>query len=503
MQDGFVRLTAAEAAAMISNGDAVGFGGFTTSGVPKAMAAALAAHATAERDAGRKFRLNVHTVSTGPAFDGALAAADAIARRAPWQSDSTLRRKINAGEVPFCDLHLSHVTQALRYGWFGSLDWAIIEAAEVSGEGDILLTSAVGAAPSLCNAARRVIVELNHHHPPALRGLHDIWEPADPPHRREIPIYSAADRIGAPVFRVPAAKIAGIVEANAPDPGTAFAEPDDTMLRIGRNVTEFLAAQLRAGRIPASFLPVQSGVGDIANAVLGAMGEHPEIPAFDMYTEIAQNAVVRLMESGRVRFASCTAFTMSPDALARIYGNLDWFKPRLVLRPQELTNHPEIVRRIGVIAMNTALEADLFGNVNSTHLFGRSMMNGIGGSGDFTRNAYLSIFTCPSTAKGGKISTIVPMASHVDHSEHDVQVLATEWGVADLRGLAPRERARAVIENCAHPDYRDALRAYVRLASTGHTPHTLRAALEFHERFEQTGDMRGVQFDGAAGAAQA
>ena len=87
--------------------------------------------------------------------------------------------------------------------------------------------------------------------------------------------------------------------------------------------------------------------------------------------------------------------------------------------------------------MNTALEADIYGNVNSTHVLGRQMMNGIGGSGDFTRNAYISIFSCPSTAKTGRISTIVPMVTHVDHSEHSVQILATEWGVADLRRLAP------------------------------------------------------------------
>ena len=71
------------------------------------------------------------------------------------------------------------------------------------------------------------------------------------------------------------------------------------------------------------------------------------------------------------------------------------------------------------------------------------MMNGIGGSGDFTRNAYISIFTCPSVAKEGKISAIVPMVSHLDHSEHSVNIIITEQGVADLRGKSPKERAEA------------------------------------------------------------
>ena len=498
MNSHFPPLSAPEAARLIRHGDTVGFGGFTTTGVPKAMAAALAERAVAEHAAGREFRLGVLTVSTGPAFDGVLARADAIAFRAPWQSDATLRASINSGNVRFFDMHLSHVTQALRYGTLGPLDWTVVEAADVTPDGEILLTSAVGAAPTLCEHAPRILIELNRHHPPELRGLHDLYEPCLPPHCREIPVYRVSDRIGVPVIKVDPAKIAGVVETNAADPGSAFDEPDETVLQIGRNVTDFLARELATGRIPPAFLPVQSGVGDIANAVLACMGSRSDIPPFEMYTEIAQNAVVPLLETGRLRFISCTAFRMSPDVLDRIYANLDWFKQRIVLRPQEITNHPEVVRRLGLITMNTALEADLSGNVNSTHLWGRAMMNGIGGSGDFTRNACLSIFTCPSTAKSGKISTIVPLVSHVDHTEHDVQVMATEWGVADLRGLTPRERARAIIDQCAHPDYRDALHAYTRLAQSGYAPHTLRAAFRFHEKFEDTGDMRGVRFAEAA-----
>jgi acetyl-CoA hydrolase len=191
---------------------------------------------------------------------------------------------------------------------------------------------------------------------------------------------------------------------------------------------------MRSGRVPKSFLPIQSGVGDIANSVLGALGRNTEIPDFTMYTEVLQDSVVPLLEQGRVKFASTSGLTLSEEMAQRVYGNLDFFRERIILRPQEITNHPEIVRRLGIISMNTAIEIDLGGNVNSTHIMGTQMMNGIGGSGDFTRNAYISIFSCPSTQKGGKISTIVPMVSHTDHSEHSVQVVATENGVADLRG---------------------------------------------------------------------
>ena len=255
-------------------------------------------------------------------------------------------------------------------------------------------------------------------------------------------------------------------------------------------MAEFLAGEVLAERLPGGFLPVQSGVGNIGNAVLGAIGRHPDVPPFEMYTEVVQDSVVKLIEEEKVRFASCSSLSLSPSKLREVYGDLPFFRTKILLRPQEITNHPEVVRRLGVISINTALEADIFGNINSTHVLGRFMVNGIGGSGDFTRNAYLSIFTCPSTVKGGSISTIVPMITHVDHSEHSVQVIATEWGVADLRALSPPKRAARIIDCCAHPDYRDALHAYLRLADSGHTTHTVRAAFSFHERLQRCGDMR-------------
>jgi acetyl-CoA hydrolase len=186
---------------------------------------------------------------------------------------------------------------------------------------------------------------------------------------------------------------------------------------------------------------------------------------------------------------------VSPEALETVYGNLEWFRSRILMRPQEISNNPEVVRRLGIISINTAIEVDIFGNVNSTHVMGRQMMNGIGGSGDFTRNAYLSVFTCPSTAKGGKISTIVPLVSHMDHSEHSVQIVATEWGIADLRGRSPFERAILIIDNCAHPDFREQLHAYLEMVGAAHTPHTLTAAFKMHEKFAITGDMRGVAWE--------
>jgi succinate CoA transferase len=484
----YARLMAIDAASMIRSGETIGFGGFTTAGTPKGIAAAIGQHARSEQAKGRKFQIRSIGVATGTSIDGAMAKA--VCYRTPYQSNRDLRARIDAGDCDFVDMHISNLTQALRYGFLGRMDWAIVEAADVSPEGQILLTSAVGGAPTFCARAERILVEINHYHPSALLGIHDIYEPADPPHRRELPIYKPSDRIGRPTIQVDPAKIAGVVETDLPDEGPVFAEPTPVTEKIGRNVADFLAREIAAKRLPREFLPVQSGVGNVGNAVLGALGNHPDLPDFDMYTEVVQDAVIKLLDAGRVRFASCSSLTLSPSMLRHFYEHLEEYRPRVVLRPQEITNHPEVLRRLGVISINTALEADIFGNVNSTHVLGRYIMNGIGGSGDFTRNAYISIFTCPSVAKGGKISAIVPMITHVDHSEHSVQVIATEWGVADVRGIAPRKRAELIIDRCAHPDYRDALHAYARQAATGHTANKVNSAFSFHDRFEKTGDMR-------------
>ncbi|MGE8280093.1 MAG: acetyl-CoA hydrolase/transferase C-terminal domain-containing protein, partial [Stenotrophomonas sp.] len=174
--------------------------------------------------------------------------------------------------------------------------------------------------------------------------------------------------------------------------------------------------------------------------------------------------------------------------------NIKFYRERIIMRTQEISNHPELVRRLGCIGMNGMIEVDLYGNVNSTHVMGSRIMNGIGGSGDFTRNGFLSTFLSPSMAKGGSISAIVPMVSHVDHTEHDVSIIVTEQGLADLRGLPPRARARTVIDNCAHPDYRDQLNDYFGRAcrdSYGkHTPHLLPEALSWHQRYIDTGTMK-------------
>ncbi len=491
----FPVLSPDEAAEFVQHGQTVGFSGFTPAGATKVIPTAIARRARAEHEAGRPFQIAVVTgASTGPSLDGELARANAISWRTPYQSDPDLRKRINSGETRFFDMHLSMLPQNVRYGFLGPFSWAIIEAASVSDEGVIVPTSSVGATPTFCRVADRILIELNQYHPPILYGMHDIFEPDDPPHRRAIPIYKPSDRAGPPYIKVDPRKIAGVVKTNLPDETGKFDAPSEVTTRIGQNVAEFLAAELKAGTIPSGFLPLQSGVGDIANAVLGALGANRDIPPFEMYTEVIQDSVIALINDGKVKFASGTSLTVSQEVLDSIYASFEDYRHRLLLRPQEISNQPEIIRRLGLISINTAIEVDLFGNVNSTHIMGRNIMNGIGGSGDFTRNAFISIFTCPSTQKGGKISTLVPFVSHTDHSEHSVQVVVTEQGVADLRGKDPNQRAELIIQRCSHPDFRDSLRCYYEMSRGGHTPQTLATAFRLHEQFLKTGDMHGVDW---------
>ena len=488
-------ITAEEAASYINHNDNVGFSGFTAAGCPKAVPAALAKRAIEEHEKGNPFQIGMFTgASTGDAIDGNLARANAIKFRTPYQSNGDLRKSLNAHDAAYFDMHLSQLAQELRYGFYGKVNVAIVEAADVTEDGEIVPTCGVGIIPTVCKLADKIIVELNSCHPKAIRGMHDIYEPLDPPLRREIPIYKTSDRIGSASVKVDPSKIIGVVETSLPNEGGSFAPLDDITLGIGNNVANFLASEMKAGRIPAGFLPLQSGVGNVANAVLAALGNNKDIPAFEVYTEVIQDAVITLMKEGRVKFASGCSLTVSNPVIEEIYANLDFFKDKVLLRPQEISNNPEIVRRLGLITINTALEADIFGNINSTHVLGTKMMNGIGGSGDFTRNAYLSMYTTPSIAKDGKISSFVPMVSHVDHSEHSVKVIVTEQGVADLRGKSPIQRAEAIIENCVHPQYKQLLWDYMKLGVKGHTPQCLDASFAFHKAFAETGDMRNVDW---------
>lgn len=488
-------LSANEAAQLIQDGEVVGFSGFTNAGAPKALPNALAERAKADHAAGRSFRLTLMLgACNSPLVDGVLAEAGAVERLMPYQGCKESRNAANSHELEYVENHVSLTAQQVRFGHLPRPTTAIVECCDVTDDGVITLTTGVGNTPTFCQVADRIILELNTFHDPAkLRSLLDIYVPNDPPHRVVIPMNKLDDRIGSPTLQIDPAKIIGVVCTHEPDHISSFKEITPVTEQIGDNMVHFLEKEYREGRIPQEFLPLQSGVGNVANAVLASVGKSTVIPPFQMYTEVLQDTVVELMKQGRCTFASSACLHVSDEMLQDIYADFEFYRDKIILRPQEISNNPAIARRVGLICMNTALEADIFGNVNSTHILGTKVMNGIGGSCDFARSASYTIFSCPSVAKGGAISAIVPMVSHTDQTEHDVHILITEQGVADLRGKSPRERAEEIIEHCAHPDYRPLLRRYLARTPQGHTPHDLRKAFAFHTAFLETGDMRNAE----------
>ncbi|MDR2454894.1 MAG: acetyl-CoA hydrolase/transferase family protein [Bifidobacteriaceae bacterium] len=488
-------MDAAAAAALIEDGMNVAFSGFTGSGYPKAVPLALAERAKAAHAEGRPFQIGVFTgASTAPELDGALAEADAIGFRMPYQSDPALRQKINQGATDYCDIHLGLSGPLTAAGFLGRLDVAVIEVTAVSAAGDLVPSSSLGNNLLWIETAEKVILEVNRWQSPDLEGMHDVYyQPALPPHRRPIPITAPGERIGQATLRIDPAKVAAVVETDAPDRNTPFKPPDEQSKLIAGHLLDFLGHEVKLGRLPKNLLPLQSGVGNIANAVLAGLLDGP-FDQITSYTEVIQDGMVDLLDSGKMAVASATAFSLSPAYADKLNDAAARYARQIVLRPQDVSNNPEVIRRLGVIACNGLIEADIYGNVNSTHIMGSRMQNGLGGSGDFTRHAFISTFVTPSVAKGGEISCLVPMVSHVDHTEHDVQVVITEQGLADLRGLAPRRRARHIIDRCAHPDFKPMLEEYFeraqRVANSQHTPHDLSQALSWHARYLQTGSMK-------------
>ena len=478
-------VTPEEAASWIEDGMTLGLSGFTRAGDVKAVPFALV-----EKAKTQPLKVNVYTgASLGSDVDKLFAEAGIINKRLPFQADPTMRRGINQGDFLFVDQHLSHTAELIRSNVM-PVDFAILEAVSIAEDGMIIPTTSIGNSLSFAEHAKSIIVEINLSQTPELEGLHDLYAPGKQGEREPIPLTKSDDRIGTIGIKVDPEKIKGIVFTDQLDSPSTIVPPDEETEIMAGHLLAFLRKEVEAGRLTEKLAPLQSGIGSVANAVLHGMLDS-EFENLEVYSEVLQDAVFELMDAGKVNFASCCSITLSEQKMKEVFSNFDKYRDRLIMRPQEISNHPEIIRRLGLISINTALELDIYGNVNSTHVSGTKMMNGIGGSGDFARNARLAIFVTKSIAKGGKISSIVPFASHVDHTEHDVDVIVTEQGYADLRGLAPRERVELIIENCAHPMYRDQLRDYYYEALTrgGQTPHVLEKALSWHINFAKHGTM--------------
>lgn len=480
-------ITAEQAAQLFENGMIVGSSGFTKAGDSKVVLPALADRAKTD-----PLKITLITgASLGHGTDGKLAEAGVLAKRMPFQVDRTLRGKINSGEVLFIDQHLSETAELLHNKNLASVDIAVLEVAAIEADGSIIPTTSVGNSATFAALAKHVILEINTAVPMEIRGIHDIYQAEDYPRRNVIPIVAPENKIGRKTIALDPSKVVGIVFTDIEDSAADIAEPDTKTTAIASHILNFFEKEVEMGHLSSSLLPLQAGIGKVANAVL--MGfKDSNFRNLTMFSEVLQDSTFDLIDAGVMDFASASSITVSKPCYDRVFGNLDKYRDKMVLRPQNISNTPGLIRRLGVIAINTAIEFDIYGNVNSTHISGTNIMNGIGGSGDFARNAYLSIFVTQAASKEDRISHVLPMVSHVDHTEHDVDILVTDIGLADLRGLAPRERAQVIIDNCVHPDYKEQLQDYYDRACErgGHTPHILEEAFSWHVNLRDQGSMK-------------
>ena len=469
---------AATAADRLADDATLAVSGFGSVGYPKAVPLALAeAAGTGERD------LSLTLISggaVGDEIDTELAGTGALARRYPFATREEIKARANDGRTMLHDRHVSAMSDEIRFGGLPSPDFAVVEAVAV-GEDWLIPTTSVGATPAYVEAADRLVVEVNEAQPRGLAAFHDVYVKAAPPHREPIPLGSVDGRIGSPRVEFEPEKLAAVVRTDRPDATYTFREPTAADERIATNLAGFLAAEVEDNPALAESVNLEFGVGSIGNALMGALtdvdfGDRPVA----YFGEVIQDGLLDALDDGFLEAASGTSLALSAEGQARLFEDIDRYAEDVVLRPSDVSNAPALIDRFGVVAVNAAVEVDLYGHVNSTHVRGSTMLGGLGGSGDYARNGLLSVFALPSTAAGGEISRIVPMASHVDHTEHDVDVIVTDHGVADLRGNAPRENAEAILD-VAHPTFRPDLRAYLDRAAEcgGQMPHDLDTAFDW------------------------
>jgi acetyl-CoA hydrolase len=483
---GFLHLSADEAAAMIDDGALIGCSGYTSAGAAKAVPRALAQRIRAANEQGQQ--LSVRTCA-GARLNGVDGLRPHFERSG--SRDLELYGPVQAGHVNAAEAEALARAGCLPARPAGALprqiDFAIVEAVDAVRDGRIYLSTSSGTTPTLLARARKIIIEINHGHSCRLTDIHDVAAAPEPPYRVHIPIQEPLDRIGAPYVLIDAKKVIGVVETDEAEEAPTFDAPDEVSVQIAEHIATFLQNEVQQGYLPPDLLPMQVGGGSLLNSVVSELGSNHDVPPLVMYGDVLPDALVDLMEDGRVRGASATSFTLSPARMRRVFANMDFFAPRIVLRPQAISNNHAVLQRLGIIAINGALEIDVHGCANATRTWcGRT---GAGPADDFVRNAYLSFLVMPSVARGDRISSIVPRVSHVDYPGRSIQVLVTEQGVADLRGLDPSERAEAIVENCSHPMYRDYLRSYIDETSLRRQPADFGRCFELYRNLMTTGRM--------------
>jgi len=479
--------TLEEATGFIKSGMNIAMGGYTSSGYPKAIAEGL----LNRKAAGEELKITLLSGSAIGPIENLMGNAGIISRQIPMIESKTMSQLVNQGKVHYVEQQMNKMPRLLRNDAFGKIDVAIIEAIAFTKEGYIIPTSSVGMTPHFVDLAETVIVEINLAQPAELEGFHDIYLPELPPNIKPIPLYYVNQRIGEPFLRVNPEKIRYIVESNKLDETVKLFDSTAVMQRITDNLLNFLELEVK-NRWNGNLPPLQTGFGNLASNIVSTF-KNTNFHDISFFCGNLQEANLELMITGKVKAASTGSIQMTPKVLDIIRSYQDELKKIIVIRNTDITNNAETIGRMGIIAINTGIEADIYGNVNSSHIVGTKVVNGIGGGANFAQNANLSVCLIPSEAKDGAISTIVPMVSHHDIVEHDIDVIITDQGIADLRGKDEVERANCIIHNCTSPKYRDMLANYLKRAiekAGGHHPQLLDEAFSWHLRLIKTGTMQ-------------
>lgn len=341
-----------------------------------------------------------------------------------------VRAAVREGRADYTPIFLSEIPELFRSGQ-QRLDVALLQVAPPDRHGHCNLGIHVDIELAAMEMADLVIAEINPNMP-RTRGRAAI---------------AATD-------------IDLMVETDTPILELSFGEPDEVAMEIG----------MHAARLIGDGSCLQLGIGTIPDAVARFLDDRRDL---GLHTEMFSDGVLGLLENGNVTNArkevlagrSVTSFAMGTR---KLYDLLDR-NPDVEFWPSDFVNDPRVIcRNSNVVAINSALQVDLTGQVCADSL-GYRFYSGIGGQVDFVRGAAMSphgkpIIALPSTAKGGTVSRIVP---HLDEgagvvtSRGDVHYVVTEYGVAYLHGKTIRERALALLE-IAHPDFRTELRAFVR-----------------------------------------
>lgn len=468
-----------EAVRFIQSGMTVALSGFSK-GHPKLIPVAMA------RDKSLSKLTVLQAAGKGSEVLGELGRSESISRYFAFQWGGDMRNAINSGRISHADTHFWRLPQDIRNGIYGKIDVAVIECAKIYADGSIVPSLSVGVSQELLDSADKVLLELNVSISDKIEGLHDVVQ------AYKKPLECVNQHVGAPVLRCQPDKICGIVISGCAEEDMKFSEPSELFRSIANNVVKVLSNEIQNGRLDPHFT-FQAGSGDVTNAVLAGLQEGG-FTELKLYSGVLSDGVLRFIKSGLVTQASSAVLELSHSAMKEFFDDIEFYKQHIVVRPIEMTSSAMQITALDMVSMNTAVEADIYGNINSSSVMGTKILNGIGGANDFSRNARLSIFITPSLAKGENISCIVPMVSHVDNTEHDVGIIVTEWGFADLRGKPPKERAEAIINNCCHPVYRQQLLDYFKnaceLCGNSHMPHDLTTALSWHKRYLDTGSMK-------------